>query len=124
METTLVKKLYRETESYADKTVKISGWIRTLRASNAFGFIEMNDGSFFKNVQIVFEQDIENFKEIAKYPISTSISVEGTVALTPDAKQPFEIKASKITLEGNSNSDYPLHKKKHSLEYLRTIAHV
>jgi asparaginyl-tRNA synthetase len=124
METTLVKKLYRETESYADKTVKISGWIRTLRASNAFGFIEMNDGSFFKNVQIVFEQDIENFKEIAKYPISTSISIEGTVALTPDAKQPFEIKASKITLEGNSNSDYPLHKKKHSLEYLRTIAHL
>lgn len=124
METTLVKKLYRQTESYAGKTVKISGWIRTVRASNAFGFIELNDGSFFKNVQIVFEQELENFKEVSKFPISASISVEGVLALTPDSKQPFEIKAQKITLEGNSNSDYPLHKKKHSLEYLRTIAHL
>lgn len=124
MENVLIRKLYRETDSYAGKSVKISGWIRTIRASSAFGFIEINDGSFFKNVQVVFENTLDNFKEISKLPISSSISVEGEMVLTPDAKQPFEIRASKVTLEGRSNSDYPLQKKKHSLEYLRTIAHL
>lgn len=124
MEITLVKKLYRETESFSGKDVKISGWIRTIRDSKTFGFIELNDGSFFKNVQIVFEETLENFKEIAKLPISTSLSIEGTIVPTPEAKQPFEIKAKKITVEGNSASDYPLQKKRHTLEYLRTIAHL
>lgn len=124
MENILIRKLYRETDSFAGKSIKISGWIRTIRASSAFGFIEVNDGSFFKNVQVVFENKLDNFKEISKLPISSSISVEGELVLTPDAKQPFEIRASKVTLEGNSNSDYPLQKKKHSLEYLRTIAHL
>jgi asparaginyl-tRNA synthetase len=124
MSDTLVKQLYRETEKYAGQTVRVSGWIRTLRSSNAFGFIELNDGSFLKNIQIVFEQELENFKEISKFPISASVSVEGILSLTPEAKQPFEIKASSVTLEGNSNSDYPLHKKRHSFEYLRTIAHL
>lgn len=124
MSDVLVKQLYRETEKYAGQTVEISGWIRTLRASNAFGFIELNDGSFFKNIQIVFDQDLENFKEICKFPISASLNVEGTLVLTPEAKQPFEIRASRVTLVGNSNSDYPLHKKRHSFEYLRTIAHL
>ena len=124
MENVLIRKLYRETDSFAGKSVKISGWIRTIRASSAFGFIEVNDGSFFKNVQVVFENKLDNFKDISKLPISSSISVEGEAVLTPDAKQPFEIRASKITLEGKSNSDYPLQKKKHSLEYLRTIAHL
>lgn len=124
MEITLVKKLYRETESFAGKDVKISGWVRTLRDSKTFGFIELNDGSFFKNVQIVFEENLENFKEITKLPICTSLSVEGTIVPTPEAKQPFEIKAKKITVEGNSSSDYPLQKKRHTLEYLRTIAHL
>lgn len=124
MENVLIRKLYRETDSFAGKSIKISGWIRTIRASSAFGFIEVNDGSFFKNVQVVFENKLDNFKEISKLPISSSISVEGEMVLTPDAKQPFEIRASKVTLEGNSNSDYPLQKKKHSLEYLRTIAHL
>lgn len=124
METTLVKKLYRETESFAGKTVKISGWIRTLRDSKTFGFIELNDGSFFKNVQVVFEDKLENFKDICKLPISSSISVEGIVELTPGTKQPFEIKAEKIIIEGLSNADFPLQKKKHSFEYLRTIAHL
>lgn len=124
MDITLIKSLYRETEKFADKEVKISGWIRTIRDSKTFGFIELNDGSFFKNVQIVFEDSIENFKEITKLPISTSLAIEGTVVLTPQAKQPFEIKAKKITVEGNSSSDYPLQKKRHTLEYLRSIAHL
>lgn len=124
METTLVKQLFRETEEFAGKEIKVSGWIRTLRASNAFGFIELNDGSFFKNIQVVFESNLENFKEISKFNISSSISVEGTLVLTPEAKQPFEIRAKKVILEGTSTPDYPLQKKKHSLEYLRTIAHL
>lgn len=124
MEGTVIKQLYRETEKYAGRMVKLSGWIRTVRASNAFGFIELNDGSFFKNVQVVFESDLDNYKEISKLPISSSISVEGLVVLTPDSKQPFEIKAKNIIIEGLSHSDYPLQKKKHSLEYLRTIAHL
>lgn len=124
METTVIKTLYRETEKYAGTIVKISGWIRTIRASNAFGFIELNDGSFFKNVQIVFESSLENYKDVSKLPISSSITIEGLVELTPEAKQPFEIKANKIIIEGLSHSDFPLQKKKHSLEYLRTIAHL
>lgn len=124
METTLVKKLYRETESFVGKTVKVSGWIRTVRASNAFGFIELNDGSFFKNVQVVFENNLDNYKEVSKLPISSSITVEASVVLTPEAKQPFELKAEKIIIEGMSSSDYPLQKKRHSLEYLRSIAHL
>lgn len=125
MEVTKIKSLYRETEKYSDKQVKISGWIRTVRASKNFGFIEINDGSFFKNLQVVFEEgNIENFKEVSKLTISSTITVEGTVVITPNSKQPFEIKATKIAVDGNSNSDYPLQKKRHSLEYLRTIAHL
>lgn len=121
----LVKELFRGSEEFADKTVEISGWIRTLRASNAFGFIEVNDGTFFKNVQVVFESDkIVNYKEVSSLNVGAAISVSGTMVLTPDAKQPFEIKASKITVEGESTPDYPLQKKRHSFEYLRTIAHL
>ncbi len=121
----LVKSLYRNTSEYSDKKVKISGWIRTLRASNAFGFIEVNDGSFFKNVQVVFDSaKISNYKEISKLPISSSISVIGTLVETPDSKQPFEIQAEEIIVEGMSDSDYPLQKKRHTFEYLRTIAHL
>lgn len=124
METVLVKSLYRESEKYADQDVCISGWIRTLRSSKAFGFIEVNDGSFFKNLQVVFEDSLENFKEIEKLSISSSIIVEGKLVLTPGSKQPFEIKATKIVVEGESSNDYPLQKKRHTFEYLRTIAHL
>ena len=124
METSLIKKIYRETNKFVNKEVKISGWIRTIRSSNKFGFMELNDGSFFKNLQVVFGEELDNFKEIGKYPISSSISVEGTIVLTENAKQPFELQAKKVVLEGNSNADYPLQKKRHSLEYLRTIAHL
>ncbi|MGL4819384.1 MAG: asparagine--tRNA ligase [Bacilli bacterium] len=120
----LVKQLYRETDAHLDQEVQISGWIRTLRASNTFGFIEVNDGSFFKNVQVVFDQNLANFKEISKLPISASIAVTGKLVATPEAKQPFEIQASNISIEGGSNSDYPLQKKRHTFEYLRTIAHL
>ncbi|WP_414633018.1 asparagine--tRNA ligase [Clostridium sp. UBA7503] len=124
METILVKSLYRESEKYADQDVCISGWIRTLRSSKAFGFIEVNDGSFFKNLQVVFEDSLDNFKDIEKLSISSSIIVEGKLVLTPGSKQPFEIKATKIVVEGESSNDYPLQKKRHTFEYLRTIAHL
>ncbi|MBU3114151.1 asparagine--tRNA ligase [Clostridium lacusfryxellense] len=124
MEKLVVKQIYREKEKYADGDVSVSGWIRTLRSSKAFGFIEVNDGSFFKNIQVVFEEDLENFAEIAKLPISSSLTIEGKLVVTPGAKQPFEIKATKIIIEGMSNTDYPLQKKRHSFEYLRTIAHL
>lgn len=124
MEKLLVKQIYREKEKYNDQEVSISGWIRTLRSSKAFGFIEINDGSFFKNIQVVFEEGLENFMEVAKLPISSSLTIEGKLVITPDAKQPFEIKATKIVLEGMSDIDYPLQKKRHSFEFLRTIAHL
>ncbi|MGH4140209.1 asparagine--tRNA ligase [Clostridium sp.] len=124
MEKLLVKQIYREKEKYDGCEISISGWIRTLRASKAFGFIEVNDGSFFKNIQVVFEEGLENFPEIAKLPISSSLTIEGTLLVTPGAKQPFELKATKILLEGMSDTDYPLQKKRHSFEYLRTIAHL
>ncbi|MCT4606266.1 MAG: asparagine--tRNA ligase [Marinisporobacter sp.] len=124
MKTAAIKQIYRQTEKYQDQTVTITGWVRTLRASKAFGFIEINDGSFFKNLQVVFEENLENFKEISKLTISSAIIVEGKLVLTPGAKQPFEIKATKIEVEGSSDRDYPLQKKRHTLEYLRTIAHL
>lgn len=124
MKQTLVKDLYRNTENYIDQQVQISGWIRTIRDSKTFGFIEINDGSFFKGVQIVFDDSLENYKEIAKLPISSSLKVEGDFIYTPQAKQPFEIKATNIEIAGTSNVDYPLQKKRHTFEYLRTIAHL
>ena len=124
MDYTLLKDIYRQQHDYLDKTVKISGWVRTIRSSKSFGFIEINDGSFFKNIQIVFDESLSNFEEVSKYPISSALSIEGTLVETPNAKQPFEIKAEKIELEGVSSQDYPLQKKRHSMEYLRTIAHL
>ncbi|HZK57371.1 MAG TPA: asparagine--tRNA ligase [Clostridia bacterium] len=124
MKSVFIKDIYRSTEKYAEQTIEIEGWIRTLRASKAFGFIEVNDGSFFRNLQVVFEKELENFAEISKLSISTAIRVEGKLVLTPDAKQPFEIKATKIEIEGTSHNDYPLQKKRHSFEFLREIAHL
>lgn len=121
----LVKALYRNPEKYADESIEISGWIRNIRVSKVFGFIEINDGSFFKCIQAVFEESkITNFKEIAAQNVGAAITVRGTFVLTPEAKQPFEIKAEEITVEGTSTSDYPLQKKRHSFEFLRSIAHL
>lgn len=120
-----IKKLYRETEKFDGKEVVISGWIRNNRASNKFGFIELNDGSFFKPIQIVYESDfIDNFDIVAKANLATAIKVVGKTVLTPEAKQPFEIKASKIEILADSNEDYPLQNKRHSMEFLREIAHL
>ena len=119
-----IKQLYRNKEQYIDKTVKVAGWIRTSRMSKNFGFIELNDGSFFKNMQIVIDEKLENFKEIGKLPISTSLLIEGTLVATQNAKQPVEIQATKIVVEGESDNSYPLQKKRHTVEYLRTRAHL
>lgn len=124
MKDILVRNLYKETSNYVGKEVEISGWVRTVRDSKNFGFIEVNDGSFFKNVQIVIDETLSNFREAVKFPISASIKVVGEVVETPNAKQNFEIKAKEVVLLGNSDSDYPLQKKRHTVEYLRTIAHL
>ena len=124
MKVSEVRSLYRQTSQYLNQEVTIQGWVRTLRASNAIGFIELNDGTFFKNVQIVFDPKLSNFDEVAKLPIATALTVSGTLVETPEAKQPFEMQASSITVEATSNQDYPLQKKRHSLEYLREIAHL
>ena len=120
-----LKQLYRETAQFADREVTVRGWIRTNRSSNKFGFVEINDGSFFKSVQVVYEDAvIDNYELIAKAPIAAALLVKGTLVLTPEAKQPFEIKATEILVEADSDSDYPLQKKRHSLEFLREIAHL
>jgi asparaginyl-tRNA synthetase len=120
-----VKSLYRESLMHADSDVTVRGWIRTNRGSNKFGFIELNDGTFFKSVQVVYEAEfLDNFEEIAKAPIAAALKVTGTFVLTPEAKQPFEIKAKEIVIEAGSDADYPLQKKRHSMEFLREIAHL
>ncbi|URZ03304.1 asparagine--tRNA ligase [Clostridium felsineum] len=124
MENILVKQLYRLSSEFGGKKIRLSGWVRTIRASKSFGFIEINDGSFFKNIQVVFDEKLDNFKEVSKFVISSTITVEGEFVITPNAKQPFEIHAESIKLDGNSDNDYPLQKKRHTLEYLRTIAHL
>ena len=124
MEKLVIKDLYRNTDQYINKEITLEGWVRTVRDSKNFGFIEINDGSFFKNVQIVFSNELSNFDAICKLTISSSIKVTGILVKTENAKQPFEIQATKIEIESLSDSSYPLQKKKHSFEYLRTIAHL
>ncbi len=119
-----IKDLFKDTEAYENKEVVLEGWVRTVRDSRTFGFIELNDGSFFKNVQVVFTDKLSNFADICKLTISSSLKVTGTLVITKDAKQPFEIQASSIEIESLSDSSYPLQKKKHTFEYLRTIAHL
>lgn len=119
-----VKNLYQKSKDYENKTITLEGWVKTVRDSKTFGFIELNDGTFFKNVQIVFNNNLPNFVELCKLTISSSIKVVGTFVLTPDSKQAFEIQAQSIEIESLSDSSYPLQKKKHSFEYLRTISHL
>lgn len=119
-----IQQLFKQEKDWYNQTVTISGWVRTIRASKAFGFMELNDGSFFKNVQVVFHDTLDNFHEITKCNVSASITVRGKLIETPEAKQPFEIQAEEVIIEGQSSPDYPLQKKRHSLEYLRTIAHL
>ena len=125
MDLTKVKSIYRNTAEFANKEVSIGGWIRTMRVSKNFGFIELNDGSFFKNIQVVFEADkVSNYEEISKQNVGAALIVKGLLVETPEAKQPFEIKATEIEVEGTSTPDYPLQKKRHSVEFLREIAYL
>lgn len=125
MDLNTVKSIYRNTADYANKEVTLGGWIRTMRVSKNFGFIELNDGSFFKNIQIVFEADtLSNYAEITKLGVGAAIIIKGLLVETPEAKQPFEVKAQEIAIEGTSTPDYPLQKKRHSVEFLRQIAYL
>ena len=124
MNNILIKELYRNSEKYYSKKIQISGWVKTVRDSKTFGFIEVNDGSFFKNLQIVFDNSLENFEEICKLTISSSIMVKGILVKTENAKQPFEIKAEEVKVIATSVPEYPLQKKRHTMEYLRTISHL
>ncbi len=125
MDRILCREIYRTPETFSGKSVTVGGWIRTLRDSKNFGFIELNDGSCFKSVQVVIERDkLANYDEVAKLNVGSAIVVRGRVALTPEMKQPFEIKAESIEVEGTSTPDYPLQKKRHSPEYLREIAYL
>ena len=124
MENLTIKNLFSDTKNYENSIVTLQGWVRTVRDSKTFGFIELNDGSFFKNVQIVFNDTLNNFAEICRLTISSSIKVTGTLVITENAKQPFEIQATDIEILSLCDSSYPLQKKRHSFEYLRTISHL
>ena len=124
MENLVLKDLYKNLKDYENKEITLEAWVKTVRASKNFGFIEINDGSFFKNVQVVFNNDLSNFNEISKLTISSSIKVTGNVIITENAKQPFEIHANNIEIFNLSDNQYPLQKKRHSFEYMRTIAHL
>lgn len=124
MENVILKDLFLNTDKYIDKEISVSGWIKTLRDSKSFGFIELNDGSYFKNVQIVFDDTLSNFEDIKKLTIISSLTVTGKVVKTENAKQPFEIHSTSIKVIHLADSNYPLQKKRHSFEYLRTVAHL
>ncbi len=124
MELISVRELFKNTAKYADQTVTIGGWVRNRRPSKQFGFIMLNDGTYFTPVQVVYNDSIENFQEISKINIGAALIIKGTVVLTPESKQPFEIQAAEVTVEGASTGDYPLQPKRHSMEFLRTITHL
>ena len=120
----IIKNLYSNIDQYTNKEITVEGWVKTVRDSKTFGFIELNDGSFFKNIQIVFDNTLDNFDEVCKLTISSTIAVTGKFVKTEGAKQPFEIKATKIDINYIADADYPLQKKRHTFEYLRTISHL
>ncbi|MBD5494703.1 MAG: asparagine--tRNA ligase [Lachnospiraceae bacterium] len=124
MELTDVKDLYRNREAYIDKEVTVGGWVRSIRDSKTFGFIVVNDGTFFETLQIVYSDKLENFETISGLNVGSAIVARGKIVATPQAKQPFEMQAEEIMVEGESTSDYPLQKKRHTFEYLRTISHL
>ncbi len=120
-----IKTIYRNPEQFSDKNITVMGWARTIRDLKSFGFIELNDGSFFKNLQVVVESaSVDNYDEVVKQNVGASFIIKGQLVLTPDAKQPFELKATECKIEGTSTPDYPLQKKRHSVEYLREIAYL
>ena len=119
-----IRELFDNTQQYIDKDIEVCGWVRSVRASKSFGFIVLNDGTFFEPLQVVFHDNMSNFEEVSKLNVGSALIVRGTLVATPEAKQPFEIQAKEVEIEGASTPDYPLQKKRHSLEYLRTISHL
>ena len=124
MELTNIREIFRNKDKFADKEVTIGGWVRSNRNSKNFGFIVVNDGTFFEPIQVVYGNGLDNYDEVGKINVGAAIIVRGTLVLTPDAKRPFEIQAAYVTVEGASTPDYPLQKKRHTFEYLRTISHL
>lgn len=124
MKLTNIREIFRNKDKFADKEVTIGGWVRSNRNSKNFGFIVVNDGTFFEPIQVVYGNGLDNYDEVGKINVGAAIIVRGTLVLTPDAKQPFEIQAAEVTVEGASTPDYPLQKKRHTFEYLRTISHL
>lgn len=124
MQTVRIRELYRQSDKYLGRRIRVNGWVRTVRASKAFGFIELNDGTFFDNLQVVFEENLGNYKEVVKLVTGSAITVEGELVESPGAKQPFELKSENIEIVGICAPDYPLQKKRHTFEFLRTIAHL
>ena len=124
MELITMRELFKNTAKYADTEIEIGGWVRNRRGSKQFGFIMLSDGTYFSPVQVVYNDTIENFQEISKINIGAALIVKGTVILTPEAKQPFEIQAKTVTVEGPSTGDFPLQPKRHTMEFLRSIPHL
>ena len=124
MELTNIKDLYRKKEEYLDQEVSIGGWVRSIRGSKNFGFMVVNDGTFFEPLQVVYHDKLSNFADVDKLNVGAAVIVTGKLVATPQAKQPFEIQADEVVIEGKSTPDYPLQKKRHSFEYLRTISHL
>ena len=124
MDLITIRELYRNKENYLDKNITVGGWVRSVRDSKTFGFIVLNDGTFFETLQIVYSDNLNNFNEISKLNVGSAIIVSGKLVATPEAKQPFEIQAEEVFIEGASTPDYPLQKKRHSMEFLRTMTHL
>lgn len=124
MKLTTVREIYKNREAYLDREISVGGWVRSVRDSKSFGFIVLHDGTWFETLQIVYHDNMENFEQISKMNVGAAVIVTGTLVATPQAKQPFEIQAAEVTVEGPSAPEYPLQKKRHTLEYLRTIQHL
>ena len=124
MELVSIRELYHEKEKYVGKKITVGGWVRSIRDSKTFGFLTVNDGSFFESLQVVYSDNLENFQAITKLNVGAAVICTGTIVATPNAKQPFEMQAKVVEIEGESTADYPLQKKRHSFEYLRTITHL
>ncbi len=124
MEMITIRELYKDRESYLDREITVGGWVRSVRDSKSFGFLVLHDGTFFDTLQVVYHDTMDNFAQISRLNVGAAVIVRGTLVATPQAKQPFEIQAVEVTMEGASAPDYPLQKKRHTLEYLRTITHL
>ena len=124
MELTNILDIFRDREKYVNTEVTIGGWVRSNRNSKNFGFIVVNDGTFFEPIQVVYSNELSNYDEVGKVNVGAALIVKGQLVPTPEAKQPFEIQATEVVIEGASTPDYPLQKKRHTFEYIRTISHL